>query len=401
MRALKPRCLGLSITWGVLALTMSLSQMTPAQAVGASPESLTGTKVSARQNVVADRAPDPAPPYSLAGGDEFNDSSPLVDRGWIPRLVGLGDDPIENTIFVPENVSVADGNLRITTRRHCLTAGEQANDKNVSPNGAVCPEGTRTAYASARIDTGFIFSGTFSMEVRARMADDAFDGLHFAAWMQNDQQYCPTDGPPTSDIGELDTMEVYTHEKRVNSTTHLTCGYDGNSDTIRTHSRISGIDLQGQWHVFKMTWDGYAIRYYVDGKLMAADSGGGDVIGSSVGITQEHLRTVMNAHPWRVVIDSYVFPKDIDWVPPTDDTRPFPERVDLVDYVRVRPLIDVFPSGPIGDLWRANPDLGDPVSAETDGPSDTREQNFTNGTIRWSPGSQAQIIDDRRAHKTR
>ena len=330
------------------------------------------------------------PGYSLSSGDEFNDPSPLVAAAWTIDSQNIPANPVTNVVYRRENIAVADGNLTITTRRHCVAEGQGLSDANISPNGAVCPEGTRTVYASGRVLSPYLgISGPFSMEVRARMAPDKVDGRYFSAWLKNGEPYC-SDKAPTSDIVELDTMEVYSANSHVSSATHVTCGYNGSYSTVRNHSRAENVVLPGVWHTYKMTWDGYVLRYYLDGTLMATDVSDGDVTAQSVGITEDHLRSAMNDHDWQLILNAGVFPKDIWWTPKMDDSQPFAERVDLIDYVRIAPMDDVYPHGAIGDAWQANRWLGAPLEPEQANGGGAY-QLFQGGAINWSPSTGAHI----------
>lgn len=324
------------------------------------------------------------PGHDLAAGDEFNDPSPLPAQRWKMlnrRVSSLAAH--ENTVYRPENISVADGNLRIRTLRHCLAPGEDATDANV--NAGVCPPGTRTIYSSGRLETDFIYDAPFSMQVRARMADGRIDGMHFAAWIRNDQPYCNA-SVTSSDLAELDTMEVFTQHALNTNTSHITCTSAGTRrDVHKLDAPIAGV-----WNTYGMTYDGHAVRYTFNGVPMRTPDGQTDTTAAYLGLNEERFRGAMHDHPWQMIIDSVVFPQNLTWINPPRNDLPFPVRVDLVDYVRMQTAADIQPSGAIGAVWAANRWLGTPVTGELDaGPPQGRKQQFTGGTVYWTPATGA------------
>lgn len=334
------------------------------------------------------------PSGSLAGGDEFNDPSPLVNQNWTPlntSIVRLG--PTTTAVHRAENLSVRDGALAITTRRHCLAPGEDVTAANASPNGAVCPSGKRTVYASGRMSTGFAYHGPFRMEVRARMADGVIPGAHFTAWVRNDQPYCNS-SIPSSDLAELDTMEVLTEHPQNMQTSHITCYADAwGGDITRRDTHLFPADIAGRWHTYAMEWNGYSVTYTFDGIPMKTPDGVTETTAETLGLSVERFRSAMLDHPWEVIIDSTTYPSNTTWTKPPNDQAPWPERVDLVDYARITPLADVGPRGAIGDYWRGHRDLGSPAGPEEDaGAPGSRMQRFARGTVVWSEATGAHAV---------
>lgn len=335
------------------------------------------------------------PDYSLIGGDEFNDPSNLLAKGWEPyqtKRSSLGQ--FGNTVYLGSNVSVSDGNLRLTTKRHCLKPGEEASDSNVSV--APCPAGTKSVFSSGRVSTDFIYNsaengtkGPFSMEVRARMSDGTVPGFHFAGWMRNNQPYCsPT--LQSSDIAEIDTMEVFTSDKwkKTTNTTHIGCAGTTSSDTTRNHNELAA-DIAGQWHTYRMEWNGYSIRYFLDGAPVPLDwqgLTGYETTAATLGISDADFNRMMNDYPWELIFDSRAFEGNLSWMEGPNHQAPFAERTDVVDYVRIATMPDVAPYGAIGERWRQVGWLGSPTTAEADVPgvSGARFQQFQNGAVYWS-----------------
>lgn len=336
------------------------------------------------------------PAYGLETGDEFNDSSSKLPAAWnIYTTKAATLKAQENTVYRPENVSVKDGNLEIRTERHCLATGQEPDAGTVSPGGAVCPQGKRTVYTSGRINTGFLYHAPFSMEIRARMSDQQIDGMHFAGWLRNDQPYCTQKGVTRSSLAELDTMEIFSQHAFTTNTSHITCTAQANGEagTKRDGHQLD-TQIAGAWHTFGMTYDGHAIRYFLDGQLVPSSWGQTpETTAAMLGLGEEEFRTVMSQHPYQLIIDSLVFPQNTSWIHPPRNDQPFPARVDRVDYVRIHDIPDVAPHGAVGAAWRAHPELGQPVGPEVDaGVPGGRQQEFDGGVVYWSPTTGAHIV---------
>jgi uncharacterized protein with LGFP repeats len=212
--------------------------------------------------------------------------------------------------------------------------------------------------------------------------------MHFAAWMNNTQPYCDKN-ISSSDIAEIDTMELYSAKNKDTHTTHVSCSTNdsGKITKVRDSHTLKKADVYGKWHTFKAVWDGYAVEYFFDGKAVPESSTSQTkTTGETVGLPQRRFQDVLNNYKWRVIIDNRVFPKNSFQKPP-DDTKVFKRRVDTVDYVRMKKLTSVSPAGVIKHYWEANGaedgSLGYPKGAlET---SDEGEwQAFEGGTVFWN-----------------
>ncbi|MGW9826239.1 LGFP repeat-containing protein/glycosyl hydrolase family 16 [Brevibacterium pityocampae] len=335
------------------------------------------------------------PDRPLDAGDEFDDESPLPGTGWTVYDTTRSNLPSDvNTIHTKDAVRVRDGDLEIRTARHCLTGDEIASAENESPDGAVCPEGTRTMYTSGRINTDFLYDAPFEMEVRARMSDDMIDGMYFAAWLLNDQPYCTAPGVEKSQMTEIDTTEVLSARAKTTNTTHVTCEKRENATGTRRDGHSMPGQIAGAWNTYRMTWDGYAVRYYFNDQLVPSVRGQTpETTAETLRMEVDEFRSALNDHPYQIIINSHVFPDTVTWVPPPKHDEPFPARVDRVDYLRMKPLDDVYPRGAIGREWSSTDELGAPVSPEQDaGPASARKQEFEHGTVYWSPDTGAHAV---------
>lgn len=352
------------------------------------------------------------PTYPLTSGDAFDDPSSLLTQGWsVYRNSAKGLPVGQNTAYLASNVRVADGKLQLITKRHCVSVNakgevdEELTDANVSE--APCPAGKRSVFSSGRLNTDFIYNneatgtkGPFSMEVRARMSDGTVPGFHFAGWVRNNKPYCDKQSDD-GHIAELDTMEVFTEATRQSSinTSHVGCkGNASSADTNRTYSELAPSDgIAGQWHTYRMEWNGYSIRYFLDGEPVPLRGSNGDsyeTTAVTLGLSDADFNRMMNEYPWQLIFDSRAFEDHTGWIAGPQHEKPFAQRTDLVDYVTMTPVQSVASYGAIGAKWRENQWLGSPQTAEADdtGGTGSRFQRFEKGAVFWSPDTGAVIV---------
>ena len=290
------------------------------------------------------------PSSSLRNGDEFNDDSPLVNKNW--KVLSQKASSLKegvNLLYTTDSVEVKDGKLNIITERHCLAPGEEPTADNVHPEP--CESGKRTVYTSGRIESAFDYLAPFEMEVRAYMDPTNAQGMHFAAWIRNNQKYCGKD-VSSSPVAELDTMEVYGNDESTTHTSHVSCvaGPNGEDWTTRDyHSQPRKI--AGQWNTYKMVYDGYSIEYFFNGEAVPIDgTNHSKTTAQSLGISQSKFRNTLNNYPWQIILNNSVF-NDGSWRPAPDANNRFDRRVDQIDYVRIKSIPDVYPHGAIGHYW--------------------------------------------------
>ncbi len=319
------------------------------------------------------------PDYPLDRGDEFNENG--LSKSWYVYDSG-GKGKSRN---VAENVSVitndeGDGVLNLRSRRHCVdNADEPLTDANATER--VCPDGKQTIYSGSRMLSRHVHGTPKVMEIRAKM-DTPHEGLTLAAWTHNDQQFCREEYPDTN-IAEMDVLEVWGTDGSV-ATTHMDCGPSG----FPRYSVGTKKDLPGEWHTWRVEYDGYAIRYYLDGEPLDGDKGP-HVTPETIGLTQEKFSHVMNDYAWQSVV-GVKFPESGGWAPAVDDSQPFAEHNDQIDYIRVEPfdLSECQPYGEIGKYAAEHPELGAPQSCESDTfTPGARVQVFENGRVYWSPAT--------------
>lgn len=340
------------------------------------------------------------PAQSVTGGDDFN--GPGLSSDW---AVSARDTTIGPTkgkgYFRPENVTVADGNLQIKSARHCLPLGADGKpleEMSLSNQRTeVCPAGTMTTYSVGRIDTNFIMNPPRSMEVRAQMdgANGNHNGITSTAWTHNSQPFCEN-GVQNSDMVEMDTMEIWKQDRSHNST-HINCR-NGSARNIGEKILLDTGKIPGQWRIWRMEFDGYAIRYFLDGEEVLKTMPSRGVTAEIAGMTQEDFNRTVLGYPFKLSIYTTANVNG-SWAPWVDDAKPFAPKYDLWDYVRWENFDPkapgCAPAGEIGRVAAATPELGEnwtcerPTEAAPGAQPVGRVQDFAGGRVYWTPQSGA------------
>ncbi len=176
--------------------------------------------------------------YRLVWADEFES---FDTTSWTKEHSTYGDGNNELQCYLPENVTIVDGVLRLT-----------ATD---AP--AACPWETRD-YGSGMVRTRDKIDWTRGrFEVRAKMP--AGQGFWPAAWMS------PTDSVygrwPNS--GEIDIVEALGHRtNRIIGSLHWMTN-DGHRVKNREYFAETG--FTGDWHTYSLTWEEGLFIWEVDG----------------------------------------------------------------------------------------------------------------------------------------
>ncbi|MDY5584799.1 MAG: hypothetical protein SPG61_03290 [Arcanobacterium sp.] len=298
----------------------------------------------------------------LTFGDEFNSSA--LNENWTVKSSnwdGISNaytpfTQISNSWYtgsaqeISHDAEGADGGvLKLTTRRHCLdeTKQEQPNDANAQE--APCPQGLRTVYTSTTISSPYLYQAPVVVETRVRPSAERHLGGLFSLFLHNDQGFCSQNNQK-ADIAEFDVMELYTSPTRTydDRSTHISCDLERNPLYNTTAHNVKK-DLAGQWHTLKFTFDGENVRYFIDNQPMSirvanrnsAHVGKYAATHETYGMTKEEFHKATNEHPYRITISADMYGKNITWNPPMPETEVFKTRVDLVDWVRVRPMTDI------------------------------------------------------------
>jgi len=181
---------------------------------------------------------------SLVWSDEFDGTSLDTDNWTIdigdgcPDLCGWGNNELE--YYLADNVTVADGNLTLTTRQQYY-GGRQ--------------------YTSGKVHTRdkqvFLYG---RMEMRAKIPTGG--GMWPAFWMMpQDDVY---GGWASS--GEIDIMEAANATTSIGGTIHYGGSWPENASSGGSYS-LGGANFADEYHVYAVEWEPEEIRWYVDDVL--------------------------------------------------------------------------------------------------------------------------------------
>ncbi len=234
--------------------------------------------------------------YSVAWADEFNGTA-LNSANWTCETGagGWGNAELQYYTARSQNVSVADGSLKITAIKE-------------SYSGA--------SWTSARLKTQGKKEFTYG-KIQGRIKLPKGTGLWPAFWMLG-SNISSVSWPA---CGEIDIMEHINSDSNVVGTIHW--DYNGHASwgqtTANNYWNNFNVDVT-QWHVYEIEWTSTSIKWYVDGtQFMEAD------ITNSVNGTEEFHR------PFFFLLNLAV---GGNWPGYPDGTTPSTASM-YVDYVRV------------------------------------------------------------------
>jgi beta-glucanase (GH16 family) len=231
--------------------------------------------------------------WRLVFSDEFEGR--VLDTSKWTAIVRGSSWNNEVQAYTPENVTVEDGILALTSRKQDWTGPS---------NLPYHPEYPRTVtkhYTSGLVNTSgkhFWTYGRFTIRAKACRTK----GMLIAIWM------IPESGqwPP-----EIDIAEVTGHETK---TLYMTNHY-GSQETHRykqgTHT--ADADLADDFHIYAVEWEPGVLRWYLDNRLCFTS------------------KTAVPAIPMHLILCPAVGP---DWTGKPDDRSLFPQRFEI-DWVRV------------------------------------------------------------------
>lgn len=253
--------------------------------------------------ILAQKKSSPQNNWKMVWQDEFNGTK--LDTGKWSVLIRENSKHSELQYYVPDEVSVGNGMLRISSR--------------------VRQYGSK-AYTSGRLDTKRKFAPVYGrFEIRAKLPSGK--GLWPAHWlypqdrdwrlekMMEDavaggkERLIPEERPWYS---EIDIMEFLGHEPNTLYGTIHYCSFDG---TRRSSSGTwrGADDYTKDFHLYVLEWEPDSIRWYIDGNLIHATTSG------------------IPHTPHYLILNTAV---GGSWPGNPDSTTIFPQFHD-VDYVRV------------------------------------------------------------------
>jgi beta-glucanase (GH16 family) len=169
--------------------------------------------------------------YQLVWSDEFNGS---IGPDWVFETGGGGWGNNEKQYYQQQNATVSNGILAITARKESVGG---------------------MPYTSARMITAGRKSFQYG-RIEARIKTPKGQGLWPAFWMLGANIGDPAFGWPK--CGEIDIMEQINNDATTLGTPH----WDNNGWVYQPGSTPTNTT---DYHIFSVTWDSSAIKWFVDG----------------------------------------------------------------------------------------------------------------------------------------
>ena len=231
--------------------------------------------------------------------DEFTGSQLNAAKWTTCFWWGCSTRAIPTLTYLPENVILQDGILRLRAQEGAFSASGGGTVPHSS--GIIASSGTGSPSSSK-----FMFRYGYA---EARVKVPKGKGLWPAFWMLEPKPQNPL---------EIDIMEILTSEVHTTFQHHMYFHYTDQSGNSQDSGAIwnSPQDLADGFHVFAVSWEPDAIRWYVDGI---------------------ERRTAFTNTAYIPNVDMYLLLNlqvGGEWPGPPDETTPFPSYYD-VDYVRV------------------------------------------------------------------
>jgi len=245
-----------------------------------------------------------------------------------------------------KSYEVKNGALSLIARRHCV-ANASAAETQANASTAKCAKGKTTKYSAGRLESKQLISGTFLIDIRAKMPSTHAAGVRAALWMFN----VPSDGSPTycgatapqTNLSEFDILEWYTDgtsHRGINkptSNTHVLCNYNATTKAYSHHESFDYTSMSSswykKWHIFSLRFNGISAQYFIDGKLVNVvtntDANTKKLrAGWNTAPTLQQWNQAMQGMSWRFILNQDVLTR-------AKNGSKFPTQTTLIDYVHV------------------------------------------------------------------
>ena len=294
-----------------------------------------------------------AAPHTAPGNEVYHETfDNLSDEWFVYNNTGSYHEYISNA------VKAENGNLVITSQRHCLDEGEERSDKNASVKP--CGLGKKTDYSSGRVENRGKIDGTksYRMDIRAKIDGNGLTNNQPALWIRNDNaHYCQKES--TGPLGEFDLLENWGEPNRTHSGVFLGCyrGAEESSGKEKGLFRVTQAEFNqpdmpvlGDWHVWSIIYDkqGKTIEYLFDGKPVPKDvfwdtkfpkskainlKGTGskiDLTDKNYKLTEEQLNEILD-QPYTIILNDHI--RTGKNAP--DDKKDYPKQTLYVDDIKI------------------------------------------------------------------
>lgn len=199
------------------------------------------------------KKPAPKNDYRLVWHDEFDYSTPEIERHWTIAINGNGNGNNELQYYRKENLSTG---KYPNGKEQCLIISarkEQFGSRNCT-SGRITTK-NRVAFTYGKI------------EARIKLPQTA-DGLWPAFWLLGDD-YDKVNWPKCGEIdilemGHVDGIKNGTQNRLFNGACHWGESWNNGSYPNFAQHRVNEYDLQSDFHLYTVIWDKSDIRMYVD-----------------------------------------------------------------------------------------------------------------------------------------
>lgn len=277
--------------------------------------------------------------------DEMNSKSSLSSKWYASEKDVTAALKGRVAVYNPSGIGyeVNDGILAITARRHCTSNGDtKLSLSNITT--AQCGPGKTTRYSTGRLESKHLVTGTYLIDIRAKMPSSPKFSTRAALWMVNvpkgSPAYCDKNYPETR-LSEFDILEWYSKDKNVpTSSTHILCKYNpsiGAQFYSSTDKQHYGSDWYQKWHTFSVVYNTKSTRYYIDGKLTHKVSNTDKKANDTAKKWNNNLKVppseaqwsqATKDMSWRIILNQDIFSA-------TKKDKNFEPQTLYIDYVRV------------------------------------------------------------------
>lgn len=281
-------------------------------------------------------------PYTWV--EEFD--SPDALQGW--NIFRQPDYGSEKVLYTEDALSIADGQLSITTRRHCLDDDVDISDpanrgllNDSNSQVEPCADGQVEKFTSARIVTPKIARGEFEISVTATLNTGGVEGVRSAIWMQNGESACSN---PTNNglYGELDLVEHFSYDVRAPwspANTHLGCDPESVNGTNRAPRELKLEEsLDGNKHTWSVTTTKDSVEYFIDGEPINRQSWRNEEVLGHASVEDFGLDTAtydeIMDREWALTLNQKV--ESAEWAKPRSSDQDFPVRSMVIDRIEVQ-----------------------------------------------------------------
>jgi hypothetical protein len=253
-----------------------------------------------------------------------------MPEGWFARVMEPYGDSKEYT--TENNVWTYGGFAVVSLDRHCLAKNGKEKITVENQTTGVCPDGTKTAYASGRLETQPVLSGDYRVDVNVRLSDAAVKGWRLAVWEKDLIQYC---NGPASPVREHDVELYSARPDLATATNYVYC------DHGKLNSSHHSLKLKKDWvrgeHTLSIQVEDQRITSFIDNEPIPIN--GSDEVTDSVdtfpdATSEQYSETFKYPAQLIIQMEAMTGSENPAFRAPRDD-KPFPVQKVMINDVKV------------------------------------------------------------------